>query len=74
MLWLAALRERGFEFVQDMVKDEVFSRKALAELSLRFGEDVVGPAALELRTTIKDLGQQFPELGAPNGICEQWLV
>ena len=63
-LWLAALRERGPEFVQDMLKDERFHREALSELTLMInstqGGDATGPDALKLRNLIKDLGPQFP--------------
>jgi hypothetical protein len=59
------LRERGFEFVQDMREDEAFNRKALGELTLKItstqGGDVSGPDALRLRNIIKDLGQEFPK-------------
>jgi hypothetical protein len=61
LLWIAALQERGLEFVADMRADEVFSKRALGELLLEFSDDVSAPAALELRTTIKDLGRQFPK-------------
>jgi hypothetical protein len=62
-LWLAALRERGPEFVQDMREDEAFHRKALGQLTLKIhstqGVDITGPDALKLRGLIKDLGRRF---------------
>jgi hypothetical protein len=65
LLWLAALRERGLEFVRDMREDEAFNRKALGELTLKItstqGGDVNGPDALKLRNIIKNLGQEFPK-------------
>jgi hypothetical protein len=65
LLWLGALRERGPEFVQDMLKDETFHRKALSELTLTLnstqGGDVTGPGALKLRNLIKDLGRRFAQ-------------
>jgi hypothetical protein len=65
LLWVAALKERGFEFVQDMREDEAFNRKALGELTLKMastqGGDVTGPDALKLRGLIKDLAQEFPK-------------
>jgi hypothetical protein len=61
LLWLAALHKHGREFVADMLADEAFNRKALCELALKLGEDVSGPAALGLRTVIKDLDRQFPK-------------
>jgi hypothetical protein len=35
LLWMGALRERGLAFVQDMIADERFNRKALVELTLK---------------------------------------
>jgi hypothetical protein len=65
LLWLAALRERGAAFVRDMLEDEAFNRKALAEMTLRLtakhGADVGSPGALKLRSTIRELGKQFPK-------------
>ena len=65
LLWLAALKERGLEFVQDMREDEAFNRNALTELTLKLnrtrGGDVSGPAALKLRNLIKHQRQQFPK-------------
>src|SRR5438045_550622 len=49
LLWAAALKERGSEFVDEMLDDEAFNRKALGELTLELnrtqGGDVSGPAA-----------------------------
>jgi hypothetical protein len=65
LLWVAALKERGFEFVHEMLDDEAFNRKALVELTLELnrtqGGDVSGPAALKLRNLIKDQSQRFPK-------------
>jgi hypothetical protein len=65
MLWLGALRERGSEFVKDMIEDEAFNRKALAELTLKmsgkYGADASGPDALQFRGIIRDIAQQFPK-------------
>jgi hypothetical protein len=65
LLWLAALKERGLEFVRDMREDEAFNREALTQLTLELnstrGGDVSGPAALKLRNLIKDQRQQFPK-------------
>ena len=65
LLWLAALKERGLEFVRDMREDEASNRKALTELTLELnstqGGDVSGPTALKLRKLIKDQSQQFPK-------------
>jgi hypothetical protein len=66
LLWMGALRERGLDFVQDMLKDEGFNRQALAELTLRLskkhGADVNSPGSLTLRSIIKDIGKAFPEM------------
>jgi hypothetical protein len=65
LLWVAALKERGPEFVQNMREDEAFNRKALVELTLELnrtqGGDVSGPAALKLRNLMKDQSQRFPK-------------
>ena len=59
LLWQAALLEHGSEFVADMREDEIFNRKVLCELAVKFGEDVNAPEALALRGTIKELARQF---------------
>jgi hypothetical protein len=65
LLWIGALRERGLDFVQDMLKDEAFNRQSLAELTLRLskkqGADVNSPDSLTLRSIIKDVGKRFPD-------------
>jgi len=65
LLWVAALKERGFEFVREMLDDEAFNRKALVELTLELnrtrGGDVSGPAASKLRNLMKDQSQRFPK-------------
>jgi hypothetical protein len=64
LLWLAALRERGAAFVEDMRQDEAFNRSALAEMTLRIsathGADVDAPGALQLRNIINTLRKEFP--------------
>lgn len=64
LLWIGALRERGPEFVQDMLSDEAFNRQSLAELTLRLskrhGSDISSPDSISLRSIIKDIGKQFP--------------
>lgn len=64
LLWMGALRERGLDFVQDMLKDEAFNRQALGELTLRLsqkqGADVDSVDSLTLRNVIKDIGKAFP--------------
>jgi hypothetical protein len=65
LLWLAHLRERGLDFVKDMLEDEAFNRKALGELTVKItsnqGGDVSGIDALKLRNIINDLHQKFPQ-------------
>lgn len=65
LLWIGALRERGAEFVQDMLKDEAFNRQTLGEVTLRLsrkqGADVTSPDSLTLRSLIKNIGKAFPE-------------
>ena len=64
LLWLAALRERGAAFVQDMIEDEASNRKALAEMTFKItathGADTDAPGALQLRNIINNLKKQFP--------------
>jgi hypothetical protein len=64
LLWLAALRERGAAFVEDMRQDEAFNRNALAEMTLRIsathGADVDARGALKLRNIINTLRKEFP--------------
>ena len=64
LLWAGALSERGLAFVLEMVADEAFNRKALAELTLKMsskhGVDIEGADSLTLRGMIKELVKQFP--------------
>jgi hypothetical protein len=66
MLWMAALRERGSDFVKDMIDDEGFNRRALAELTMKLthkhGGDVDAPESLKLRSIIRDLDKKFPSM------------
>jgi hypothetical protein len=65
LLWTGALRERGFAFVQDMIHDEAFNRKALGELTLkissRHGRDVGDEYGLQLRGLIREIAERFPK-------------
>ncbi|MGH9675556.1 MAG: DUF5677 domain-containing protein [Candidatus Acidiferrum sp.] len=65
LLWMGALRERGSDFVQDMLKDEAFNRQTLGELTFRLskkrGADVSSSESLTLRSIIKDIGKTFPK-------------
>jgi hypothetical protein len=64
LLWLAALRERGGAFVEDMRQDEAFNRNALAEMTLKIsathGADVDAPGALQLRSIINNHRKESP--------------
>ena len=59
------IKERGTEFVQEMVEDEAANRDKLAKLAMdlagRHGGDVSGPDALKLRSIIKMLRTDHPE-------------
>jgi hypothetical protein len=65
LLWIGALRERGSDFVQDMLQDEAFNRKSLGELTLKItskhGANLNSSDSLTLRSLIRDIGTQFPE-------------
>ena len=65
LLWLNAVKERGTEFVQEMVEDEAANRDKLAKLAMelagRHGGDVSGPDTLKLRSIIKMLRTDHPE-------------
>jgi hypothetical protein len=65
LLWMGALRERGSVFVEDMIADEAFNRKALGELALKMsskhGIGVGRAESLTLRGIIKEMGKQFPK-------------
>lgn len=90
LLWLAALRERGAAFVQAMIDDEAFNRKALAKRTLKLtakqGADLSQPGASKLKSIIEDLEQKFPKTkkarNRQNGgtrfrrdhICPMWTI
>jgi hypothetical protein len=65
LLWLNAVKERGTEFVKEMVEDEAANREKLAKLTMevagRHGGDVSAPDALKLRSIIKTLRTDHPE-------------
>lgn len=64
LLWIGALRERGADFVQDMLNDEALNRQSLGELTLRLSKthdvDINTLDNLILRSIIKDIGKAFP--------------
>ena len=64
LLWIAALRERGADFVKDMLKDEAFNRQAIGTLALELSKksrgDVDDEAALMLRELIRSTNKEFP--------------
>jgi hypothetical protein len=59
LLWLGSLRERGANFVQEMIAEEQHNQKALAQLTLeltgKHGLDVTSADALQLREIVKRL-------------------
>jgi hypothetical protein len=59
LLWMGALRERRSDFVQDMIENERFNQKALAQLTMKmtgkYGADVNSECALTLRSIITEL-------------------
>jgi hypothetical protein len=46
LLWQAALLEHGSEFVADIREDELFNRRILCELAVKFGKDVNAPGGI----------------------------
>jgi hypothetical protein len=64
LIWIGALRERGDEFVQEMLDDDAANKQALAELTLRIsrglGGDVNDAESLRLRELIKASAERFP--------------
>lgn len=61
LLWLGALRERGSEFVKDILSDDRYKQKVLAQLTMKLtgkhGGDVNSQGAMTLRNIIKRLSQ-----------------
>jgi hypothetical protein len=51
-LWIAALRERGVDFIEEMRSDEAHARRSLARLTLeisgRHGADANNEGAMQL--------------------------
>ena len=64
-LWVAALRERGVEFIEEMRSDEAHARRSLAQLTLeisgRHGADVDNEGGMVLRGILNDLSEHFPK-------------
>lgn len=64
-LWIAALRERGVEFIEEMRSDEAHARHSLAQLTLeisgRHGADVNNEGARVLRGILNDLSKHSPK-------------
>jgi hypothetical protein len=63
-LWIAALRERGVEFLEEMRSDEAHARRSLAQLTLeisgRHGADVDNEGVMILCGILNDLSRRFP--------------
>ncbi|MDZ5448262.1 DUF5677 domain-containing protein [Labrys sedimenti] len=64
LIWIDALRQRGAEFVKDMLNDEAFNREALAKLTLymtaKHGGDVNDTNAVVLRNSVNEITKRFP--------------
>ena len=64
LLWIGALRERGPDFVKDMLNDEAFNHRSLGELTLKLSSkhsgDVNSSDSLKLRSLITEIGERFP--------------
>jgi hypothetical protein len=65
LIWTAALRQRGSEFVEDMLNDEAASRKAVGQttlkLSSRSGADSEAGEAKLVREFVRQSEAQFPD-------------
>jgi hypothetical protein len=65
LIWIAALRERGSQFVKDMLNDEAASRKSVGQatlkLSSRSGANSEAEDAKLLRELIRQSEAQFPD-------------
>jgi hypothetical protein len=65
LLWIAALRERGAKFVEDMVEDDALSRRSLAQttvkLTAQHGGDSNSPGGLVLREIIRELAKTYED-------------
>ncbi|RXH36638.1 hypothetical protein XH99_06635 [Bradyrhizobium nanningense] len=65
LIWAGALKERGSEFVKDMLNDEAASRKAVGQITLklisRAGADASAEDAKLLRDLMRQSEMRFPE-------------
>lgn len=65
LIWIGALRERGADFVKEMVDDEAANKRVLGEMTLklssRAGASVNDEPAQILRGHIKNLSKNFPD-------------
>jgi hypothetical protein len=65
LLWIAALRERGASFVEEMVEDDALSRRSLAQttvkLTTQHGRDPNSPGELVLREIIRELAKTYED-------------
>lgn len=65
LLWSGALRERGLEFVKEMLKDDAANRKAVSEFALKgsshYGGDADDHNAQRLREHLRELAARFPK-------------
>ena len=55
LIWIGALRERGSDFVKEMLDDEAANRQALGELTLRISRNLGGDVNDENGLTLRGL-------------------
>jgi hypothetical protein len=64
-LWIAALRERGSKFVEEMVEDDALNRKSLGQTTMKLtaqhGGDMNNPGAVLLRQIIRQLAATYQD-------------
>jgi len=64
-LWIAALRERGVAFIEDMRSDEVHAQRSLAQLTLeisgRHCADANNEGGMQLRGILNELSKRVPK-------------
>jgi hypothetical protein len=66
LLWIAALRDRGDRFVDEMIEDEMGNRRTLGELILKLtsddGADMDSDGAKFIRASISEIKKKYPKL------------
>jgi hypothetical protein len=65
LLWIAALRERGASFVEEMVEDDALNRKSLGQTTMKLtaqrGSDPNAAGGLILREIIRALAKTYED-------------